>query len=209
MRTIQHCGAWLLLSSICLATDVAHRSDIHGADCACNPEIHRSVESALLGLGWASQEMPAFGLVRCFAPVSMSETLTVNRVRKDPVLHTIELRLRCIPKEACLPFLVSVPDDKPPQPLRGEDIVRQKQQSSAYSLAIPKALHQNSDRPAALVVPGQVVTLVWESTTVHLTRKVICLDRGAVGEQVRTRPIGVGHVVRAWVVNAGRVKAVL
>lgn len=208
MRIIQGCFAWLFLSATCVAAGF-RQPDTPVTNCAASPAIHRAVEKALLSIGWISWEAPAFESLRCYAPASTSETIAVNRVRKDPVLHTVELTLGCIPKEACRPFLVSVPDDKRLHPMRGEDTVRQETRSSPYRTGVPKTLRQNRIQPAPLVVPGQVLTLVWEQATLHLTRKVICLDRGNVGEEVRTRPIGIGHVVRARVIDASSVKAIL
>lgn len=207
--TIQGRVVWLFLSASCACTAFAQQPEVRVPNCAANPAVHRAVESTLHSLGWASPEPATFESLRCSPPVSTSESLTVKHWRKDPILHTIELRLGCIPSETCLPFLVSVPDVTPLQPLRGESTARQEPQSSPHFLGVPEALRQNSARPAAMVIPGQVLTLVWEQGSLQLTRKVICLDRGDVGDEVRTRPVGVGHVVRARVIDAGRVRAIL
>jgi hypothetical protein len=209
MRRIQSCVVWLFLSATCAFTGFAKESETHVSNCAASPAIHHAVESTLLGLGWASPGSAVFESLRCFPPASMSETLAVKRVRKDLFFHTMELTLSCVPKEACLPFLVSLPDVTTLQLLQGGNTVRREPQPSAHSLGVSEALRQKKARPAAVVVPGQILTLVWEQASLQLTRKVICLDRGDVGDEVRTRPVGVGHVVRARVIDAGRVKAIL
>jgi Chaperone for flagella basal body P-ring formation len=207
-RCVRNCLAWTVISgsSLASATGGPNKTDT-APGCAGYAAVRHAIESALLTHGESPNGRLQWNSVRCSVPVSERAAFVVAQVHRDPFLHTLDFRLKCVPAEACLPFLVSVP------------VVPGSEEESATGIgrgtnvSAPGAHRQAAARDAesqqsALVVPGQRMTLLWENGSVRITQKVICLDRGRAGEEVRTRPFGRGRVVRARVVNSEYVKAI-
>jgi hypothetical protein len=63
--------------------------------------------------------------------------------------------------------------------------------------------------PAPAVRPGELVRLLWDQDGIRSVVPVTCLDRGAVGDQVRVRVQPGGRIVTATVMEAGLLRAVL
>ncbi len=114
-------------------------------------------------------------------------------MRWDALLHSLEFRFQCKSAGDCLPFLVRLPfPDEPmgkPNAKRGNT---------------PQHGEMKSD---FLVKPGQIATLVWEEKGLRMERRVVCLDAGRQGQQVRTRTRPGGRIVPARVIAPGLVEA--
>lgn len=207
---IRNSIAWTLLSGSWLVAGATQESNPTSTDCSANAEVRRTIETALHARGLNPNGLRRLDSLRCSAPISASGAFVVTRVRRDPMLNTIDFRLNCVPQSACLPFLVSVPDQQLGR-VSAEELPARVQRGSSSSLFDGGRQHlplvAEPDTPI-VVMPGQRLTLLWEKANVRLTRKVICLDRGRPGEEIRTRPVGPGQVVRARVLNAEYVRAI-
>ena len=117
----------------------------------------------------------------------------------DPALRSWEVSARCVHAGDCVPFLVRghVRDDIP----RGTPIFRMK-----YPVPDDAIGSNVAATPPASVKPGQKATLVWEEGGFRVTLRVICLDRGRLGESVRARVEGGARVLRAEVVGDGSLR---
>lgn len=143
----------------------------------------------------------AFEKAHCPSPLSEETKLRIERSRWDPVFATLEFRLRCQPATACLPFLVRV---------RPEDPVRAAHWRTGLSKTDVESMPASSGGPASVLVrPGQTVMLVWNVGSLRITRPMVCLDPGRAGQQVRTRSRAGGRMVRARVLSAEVVEAIL
>jgi hypothetical protein len=169
--------------------------------CEHAADIRQLVHAAIEAGAWDEPpNAPDESWCASLPPLPQNASLEVVHARWDGVLHAYEFRLRCQSPSICLPFLVSWPaSDRP----RSEELaVRPFRKSS--SVAGPNAL---PTRGIPLVKPGQMVTLVWAEGGLHLSRKVVCLDLGRAGQQVRIRAPEGGRIVRARVASAGLVEA--
>ena len=133
-------------------------------------------------------------------PLPQDASLEIVQARWDAVLRAYEFRLRCQSSSVCSPFLVRWPA---PDRLRSEEHAMRPPREKSR-VAGPSAL---PTRGIPLVKPGQMVTLVWAEGGLHLSRKVVCLDLGRAGQQVRTRAPEGGPIVRARVASASLVEA--
>ena len=177
--------------------------------CERGPEIRRLTLDALRPSAPSEITLPALEEVTCSGFIPRQEALEVGKVRWDAVLRSFEVRLRCKTAGACLPFLAHV-RPRPDEQARG---------SAARSAAPDWANvthrlqpERRTSGPATMhpiVRPGQAVTLFWEGGGMRITRTVICLDSGSLGQEVRTRGKDGGRLVRAQVVAVGLVKAML
>ncbi len=172
--------------------------------CRHASEIRRLVRAAIetTEFGESATSPPDENWCASVPPLPPEASLQVVNARWDAVLRSFEFRLRCQPPSICLPFLVRWPAER--RHGSKETTFRPRTDPSKISgqtalpfLGIP------------VIKPGQSVTLVWQEGPLHLSRKVVCLDLGRVGQQVRTRPPQGGRIVRARVAGAGLVEAEL
>lgn len=203
-------GFIALLSGLWLAASAMEAASAMSTGCASNPEIRRTIEAELKMHGLDPDGLLRLDSLRCSAPVSSSKAFVVTRVRRDPMLNAIDLTLNCVPKEACLPFLVSLLDEKAGHVSAEEHSPKLEHGPSLFLMNGHRQQISPGAKPArqTVVIPGQRLTLIWEKAHLRLTRKVICLDRGRPGEEIRIRPIGPGQVVRARVLDAEYVRAI-
>jgi hypothetical protein len=117
--------------------------------------------------------------------------------RQDPILRVgrrmrtslgEEVTLRC-DAASCLPFFVLIRD--------------QWARLSTIAESIPASTGSN----LFAVRPGDLASLVQASDGVRLTRRVICLERGRIGDVIRVREAGTRTLLRAMVLRAGEVEA--
>jgi hypothetical protein len=186
---------WFLLSLHCASCQTAKSP----AGCELAPEASRLVRSVIPHNGITDTEWSPITPLPCetVARIARASALEVVDTRWDPLVGTFDVRLRCNPPTACLPFLVRVERNA--------------------SSATPRALPSLADRPLnrrvsansvpRLVKPGQLVTLLVQNGSMRITNQVVCLDAGAAGDQIRTRSKNGGRVVRARVLTASLVEA--
>lgn len=211
------CLTWITLSATALPASAGAVSP--GTGCDLRPEILGSVRGALRLRGLSEKELPALKDLECPSALSLSasHSLEVTRVRWDPALHSFELRLRCEPAGECLPFLVRAPMPATLMSQAELEKLRTDPERSIPPLrvvdvrhgAVPRSETSSETSKRMLVRTGQTVTLVWVAGGMRILRKVICLDRGALGDEVRTRGREGGPVVRARVAGVGLVETVL
>jgi hypothetical protein len=127
---------------------------------------------------YASQEKPA---------------LEVEQTLPDPVRPALQIRLRCVERAVCSSFLVSVPTIPRLHPLS----------TLAPRLLSTVATALQTAKGAPLVESGQRVILVFEDPPLHMQLPVTCLQRGALGEQVRAMDPSTHRIFRAEVTGAG------
>jgi len=172
--------------------------------CEHAAEIRQLVQAAIetSALDEPASSPPVESWCASLPPLPQDAALEIVRARWDAVLHAFEVRLRCQAPSVCLPFLVRWPASG--RTRSEEPAVRPPRERLrvAGSGAFPI-------RELPLVKPGQMVTLVWDEGPLHLSRRVVCLDLGRRGQQVRTRAPQGGRIVRARVAGAGRVEAEL
>ncbi len=128
--------------------------------------------------------------------------LQLTGVMWDPVLRSWEVSARCVNPAECVPFLIRsrAGDDRFPQPPPGARMFRTR-----YILHAA-AIDDNLSSSKLSVKPGQRATLVWEQDGLRVVLRVICLDRGRVGDSVRARVEGGDRVLRAQVVAEGSLR---
>jgi hypothetical protein len=187
--------AWFLLSPHFASCQIAKPP----AECDLAPEANRLVRSVIPHNGITSTEWAPITPLPCetVAGIARASALEVVATRWDPLLGTFDVRLRCNPPTACLPFLVRV----------------ERNASTPTARALPSLADRSLNRRAAansvprLVKPGQLVTLLVQNGPMRITNQVVCLDPGAAGDQIRTRSKNGGRAVRARVLTASLVEA--
>ena len=173
-------------------------------NCEHGGEIRRLVHAAIETSGFDQPATSPTDDSWCASvpPLPQGVSLEVVNAHWDVVLRSYEFRLRCQSPSICLPFLVR-------WPAGGHHGLREiKFRPGIETSKIGGATALNT-RGIPLVKPGQIVTLVWAEGWLHLSRKVVCLDLGRAGQQVRTRGLHGGRIVRARVASAGLVEAEL
>ena len=173
------------------------------APCAARQQIHSRLNAALREQILAGVRIPDAGEIACPSVLTGTELLVVASVRRDRLLHSLAARFECT-RGGCLPFVVRI---AVPQDVRVAESKRDPNRSKPLPARMtnqrfPSAAH-------SLVRPGEIVTLLWEEGPMRLTRTMVCLDHGDMGQTVRTRAREGGRVVRAHVLAAGLVKAEL
>jgi hypothetical protein len=185
---------WLLSLHFarCQAADAA-------AGCNVAPEANRLVRSVMQHNGITDTEWSPITPLPCetVARIANASALEVVDTRWDPLVGTFDVRMRCNPPTACLPFLVRVGRNASSTTLR------------ALPPLADRSLHRrvSANSVPRLVKPGQLVTLLVQNGPMRITNQVVCLDGGAAGDRIRTRSKNGGRVVRARVLTASLVEA--
>jgi hypothetical protein len=171
--------------------------------CSASPEIRKSIELALVAGGTGDGR-----LMSAFPCLSLppNTSFTIARRWRDPLYRATYFRLRCVPSSACLPFLVTATDETERGRRSGES--EHERRVSQVGADVRERNSSISKEPLGLpeVMPGQIITLIWERNGMRLSRKVVCLDGGARGEQVRARPQGSSRILKGRVIGPGIVE---
>jgi hypothetical protein len=152
-------------------------------------------EMAGAPLGWQEK-------LDCAAGRGIPETapLELSKTSWNAALQRREFALRCARPEDCVPFLVSVHQEKA-FPARVAKV-----ESGSRGRALAKARASAESR---LVKPGQSATLIWEQAGIRVVLPVTCLEAGGLGEFVRVRFKNGARTLLAEVVGAGTLRASL
>jgi hypothetical protein len=116
--------------------------------------------------------------------------LEIEQALPDPARPVLQVRLRCVEHAVCPSFWVTVPAGQRSHLLSAATI--------SGSAAVPRAVTN-----AALVESGQRVMLILDDPPMRIQLPVTCLQRGALGEQVRAMDPSTHRVFRAEVTGAG------
>jgi hypothetical protein len=116
--------------------------------------------------------------------------LEVEQALADPARPVFQIRLRCIEHAVCPSFLVTVTITAHPHPPTPRPL-------SAV------ATGRKTEKTAMLVDSGQRVILVFDDPPMRMQLPVTCLQRGALGAQVRAMDPSTHRVFRAEVTAAG------
>jgi hypothetical protein len=136
----------------------------------------------------AGSFLPAQSCGAAGGGILQDAAFAVAKTRWNPRQRIMEITARCLQPRDCTPFLVSERMD----PSRE---------------ALPEAAKRIRTGPSPLtkitmVRPGQKMTLLWDQDGIQVLLRVICLDRGDLGETVRARVQPGDRVLRATVVSA-------
>ena len=118
--------------------------------------------------------------------------LQIESMHLDPRRQALEVRLHCVQRTSCGSFLAYL---RPRQPLLAD----WKEKSAAQRSGVAK-------QPASgevLAQPGKRATLVLADGAMRISVPVICLERGALGQQVRVLDTANHRVFTAEVQRAG------
>jgi hypothetical protein len=119
-------------------------------------------------------------------PVALRSEVALSNVHATPSSLGQQITLRCA-DAACLPFVILLHRSLAAQPI-------------VYS---PKL----RILPPLAVRAGEIAELVQTTDDIRLTRSVICMERGRVGDVIRVREPQKNQVMRAAVVGRGRLIA--
>lgn len=117
--------------------------------CPAEPQVEQLVRDVLEKTGIHDTQALSSEDSSCPPQIPEGTQLEVAKIHWDSVLHSFEVRLRCLSPSACLPFLVRV------RPHAGSHLSR----AGTNALGAQKSIRGAS---AAMVKPGQLVTLFWE-----------------------------------------------
>lgn len=121
--------------------------------------------------------------------VPAGAALELMKTAWNPLLRHWEFTLRCERAEECVPFLLWA-DAKP-----------DREGFSARALR---------DQPGDPVVKrGETATLTWDQGGIRVVLPVMCLEAGGIGQSIRVRLENAGRTLRAQVVGAGALRAIL
>jgi hypothetical protein len=167
---------------------------------ACFPVRREEVEHAIFEFARSKQITLAEPSLRWAGTIYASQQnpiLEVEQALPDPLQPALQIRLRCVKRAVCSSFLVTVPTTSRSHP------------PSAQHAPVVSAA--NAARPSqngtALVESGQRVMLVFEDPPLRMQLPVTCLQRGALGEQVRAMDPSSHRVFRAEVTGVGTLMA--
>jgi len=110
----------------------------------------------------------------------------------DPIQKAARFRLRCVPRSACAPFVVT-------RPMSLVDF------SAVESPGRGIPARTLATREKWLVRRGDIATLLLANASIRLMADVTCLESGVENQQIRVRRSD-GRVMRARVVAAARVE---
>jgi len=151
------------------------------------PVSREAVKRAVVEFFRSANEYPAFDFEIVGSPVMSGHpsSLVVESARWDERLHRTEFSLRCADK-ACGSFLV-------------------RSASRTETAAVKKML-----RPKVwLARAGQPALLTFDGGGMRISLRVVCLERGTLGQTIRVRESGTHREFRAEVTGAGTVRATL
>lgn len=120
-------------------------------------------------------------------PLARQTAISLRVVRMSPSPFGEQIALSCS-KSECLPFVVLLHTSPVSLP--------RSQQRSVKGSPQPLAVH-----------PGDLADLVQHAEGIRLTRRVICIERGHVGDVIRVRELGGKQILRAAVVQSGQLTA--
>jgi hypothetical protein len=117
---------------------------------------------------------------------------------------SLQLRLRCVEREACGSFLV-----RASLPQLDEASGKRTTRSSGGSSAdlVPR-IAPSLNKSRNLAEAGGRATLIMDSGAVHISLPVVCLQRGALHEQIRVRDAGSSRIFSGEVLGLGVLRAV-
>jgi hypothetical protein len=120
--------------------------------------------------------------------------LKVKSVEQDKLRGEIRFVISCAQRKECGMFLATMPEPKD-----FSASLRDRPRSSAI---LPKISHQE-----ILVRAGKPVMLSMHDGSINISLRVICLDRGSLGQTIRVRDAAGTRIFHARVVGASAVQA--
>ena len=182
-------------------------------------QIWRAISNALRLRGFEEGELPSArdldysGAV----PTAQGELLEVTSITWDAVLQSLQFRLRCKESGNCLPFLVRVHGSESTvspivlSRIRREQAVPEPERSSLATNSGNQRSRGGAARAAiariSLVERGQPATLILKGDGVRVSARVICLERGSEGQEIRARSKEGRRLFHARVIGAGVLEA--
>jgi hypothetical protein len=137
------------------------------------------------------------------ASTEKDSALQVMSASWDDRQRSMQLRLRCTARAACGSFLVHIVLSAP---LAEEWHTRLEPGSSLNSSGDGDTLIASG---AALAEKGKPATLILDGGAMRISVRVICLQAGALNQEIRVLDARTRHVFHAEVVGAGLLHAAL
>ena len=169
-------------------------------------EIWHTIRVDLRNRGLNDEDLPSpenvdyAGVV----PVKAGGSLEVSSIAQELALHYWQFRLRCNPVRACLPFFVRVRWHEQPSGQLGHKLSSLPKLARPSAYAVPSGAANDLESAQPLLVrAGQPARLLMEGAGMRISVPVICLERGAKGQQIRARSRESGLVFRARVTAEG------
>jgi hypothetical protein len=168
--------------------------------------VRRAISNFVRAKGW-TRDLPDAARLEWSPPRSAVEehpAVQVTGIDWDSRQQSAQVRLRCSARTSCGSFLVHV---FLPSPL-GEEW--RKWPASTIDLNLPRAGQTDSITAGAVLAErGKSATLILEDGGMRISVRVICLQPGALNQQIRVFDAQSRRVFHAEVVGAGLLHASL
>jgi phosphatidylserine/phosphatidylglycerophosphate/cardiolipin synthase-like enzyme len=167
--------------------------------------LNRTVEEFLRSAGWPESQLPVeFTLHGETAPAEAS--LQVVQVSWDDRQSAVNFHLRCRAQKQCANFLVQAPASAR-QAIDWQEQLKHTSASGVnYAAGISTYTHLHAP---LLAKAGETALLSMQSDGVRISVRVVCLQRGTLGQVIRACDLQSHKVYRAEVVSQGVLRAIV
>jgi hypothetical protein len=149
--------------------------------------IAQTILSFLRTRNWKESDLPDVDALRWSGGVTTREedpTLEVTRAVWDDRRQALAVRLRCLDRSLCASFLVDAPAKRLDSD--GEKSLT-SQASFTKRLRVATESRSHIAPGPSLTQAGRHVSLILEGEALRISLPVVCLERGALGQQIRVR----------------------
>jgi Chaperone for flagella basal body P-ring formation len=164
--------------------------------------IRAAVEHFLQEKGWDQEgrlDMAGLEWTGDFAALKPNPGLEVAGAAWDSLRPVLQLRLRCAEPALCSSFLVQLPVPE------SQGALWRRRLEAPPALAAKRGAPQTPKAKAIagppLTQPGDAATLILQSGAIRISLPVVCLQRGALRQEIRARDASSQRIFQAEVVG--------
>ncbi len=166
--------------------------------------LRRTVEGFLRTAGWPESQLPIEFTSHGAVPIDVS--LQVVQAAWDDRQSALNFRLRCLVQKQCSAFLIQAPASAQ----QAIDWQEQLKHMNVGGVNYAGRVSTYAHLPAPVLAKGgDPALLSMQIDGVRISIRVICLQRGTLGQIIRVRDAQSHRVYRAEVVSPGLLRAVV
>lgn len=169
--------------------------------------ILAAIRDFLGARGEATNELPADMKLDWPTGLTTAEenpALQVAGARWDNGHHRLQIRIRCSQRSICGSFLVSAALPKNPDLQLGSS----GSPARLRLTGVPSQFARRQLKEPVIAKEGEVAKLNIESIGMRISFPVVCLQPGALSQEIRVRKVGGARVFRARVLSRGELQAI-
>jgi Chaperone for flagella basal body P-ring formation len=164
--------------------------------------VRNAVEHFLQDKGWDRDghlDMTELEWAGDFAALKPNPALEVAGAAWDSLRPVLQLRLRCAEPALCSSFLVQLPVPQSQEALWRRRL--EEHSAFAENRGAPQTPKAKAIAGPPLTQPGDAATLILQSGAISISLPVVCLQRGALRQEIRARDASSRRIFQAQVIG--------